>query len=523
MPSPLLFLAAPSVLVFILLVWHLDQNLGHKKTGIYFGLLFLYGVIRANWLVHITKDDLGSAFPYLINLPVLKIGGASLQELIGWSVAVTLAWLIADRLLLRLRITPGPYRVSALAAVILCAVCLAVETAAIESGWWQWTLLQYPKPFFGKVPLVGLLDWGFVAFDFLLAFLVFSVPSSWKARIPALALFALHFRFHSELGKLPEPLLVTPNDLAHAAIFAFVLAVAVDEKSSSALPVPEKERLRVLPLIGGVIVALATALSCIYAAGNTKTAFACIPLLVLVIAAYAFPWPAKAVSPPVAPQKSKPAKNPARKVAAKTEEQDWRVFWIRLGIAVSVFCLVCALRIPFNRKSAAFVSHLQSANSMMNAGQMTAAEAEIRKAIEIRPEHSGGHMMLAQVLIVQKRIREARSELQQALKVKPTDLSAMILMSIVEIRLGNLAEAKSIAQNGQRIYPDHSEFQYLLALSDSGGPSSTISPAVRKVLDQVKTQQNARAAVMLVAYNLEDTAVMSELRNVRSERDTNRQ
>ena len=185
MSSAVLLLALPSLLVFLLLAWHMDSNLGHRKTLLYFGLLSGYGWIRATWLAKIARDDLGSVFPYLINLPVLKVGGASLQEIIGWGVAVTLALWIADRILQRVHIAAGPFRVSALAAFILCAVCFAVETAAIESGWWQWTLNQQAHPFFGRVPLVGLLDWGFVAFDFLLPFLVFSVPASWPQRIPA--------------------------------------------------------------------------------------------------------------------------------------------------------------------------------------------------------------------------------------------------------------------------------------------------------------------------------------------------
>src|SRR5262245_30986244 len=186
MSSAVYFLAIPSLISFVILVLHIDANLGRKKALIYFGSLFAYGWIRALWLTHITKDDLGSAFPYLMNLPVFKLGGASLQEIIGWAVAVTLAWIVADRLLQRFKIQPGPHRTAAVAAFVLCAICLAVETAAIEAGWWQWTLNLRDRSFFGRVPLVGLLDWGFVAFDFLLPFLLLITPAPWTQRIPAL-------------------------------------------------------------------------------------------------------------------------------------------------------------------------------------------------------------------------------------------------------------------------------------------------------------------------------------------------
>lgn len=131
MPSALAFLALPSLCVFLLLTLHGYRNLGRNKALAYFGCLFGYGWIRAVWLQQITSEKLESAFPYLMNLPVLKIAGVSLQEMIGWTVAVTISWWVGERLLRRFRIAPGPHRIAAVAAFLMCVVCLAVETAAI--------------------------------------------------------------------------------------------------------------------------------------------------------------------------------------------------------------------------------------------------------------------------------------------------------------------------------------------------------------------------------------------------------
>lgn len=515
MHSAVLYLALPSLCVFLLLVRHADRNLGHKRTIVYFSALFAYGLIRANWLATIAKDELGSAFPYLINLPVIKIGGASLQEIIGWSVAATLAWLISDRLLNRLRISAGPYRTAAVGFFVLCAICLAVETAAIEADWWQWTLNQQVRPFFGRVPLVGLLDWGFVPFDFLLPFLVFAVPTSWAYRIPAVCLFALHFRFHSELTPLPEPLPLTLNELMHAAIFAFVLVVAVGEKSTSALPDPNRERVRLIPLLSATIVAIATATACVFVAHYPRGILASLPLLLLGIAAYAFPLhPPVPERTPAAEKKGKKSqqKKPRTAPAQRPAEDNWSLFYARVAIVIGIFVLTCFLRIPFNRRSADFVNHVQAANRLMNGRNWAEAESEIRKAIGIRPEHPGGHVLLGQLLVMQKHDDEALRELHQALKLKPTDLSGLVLASTLELKSGKSNRAAELAATGHRIYPDHAEFDYLLALANAGGLSQSASPTVKQVIQSALSENNtSRSAIMMVAFNLNDTQTLLAL------------
>ena len=507
MPLPLLFLALPSLCVFLLLVWHADRNLGHRRALIYFGALCGYGWIRANWLQHISRTDLKSAFPYLINLPVLNVGGASLQEIIGWGVAVTLSWLISDRILQRLGISPGPHRTAALAAFVMCAVCLAVETAAIESGWWQWTLNQQVRGLFGRVPLVGLLDWGFVAFDFLLPYLVLAVPAPWPQRIPALCLFFLHFRFHSELRTLPEPLLLTPNDLMHAAIFAYVLVVAAGEKNISALPPIEKERSRWISPVSAFIVALAVSLSSVIAAGYPRGILAAMPLATFAAAAYFLPLRVA--------EKAKEKPRQGKGKPAAPPEPSWSLFLVRIGIPVVVFVVVCAVRVPFNRRTAEFITYVNAASALMNNQDWSGAEVEAGKAIQARPENPGGYMLLGQILLNQKKDGEARQALEKALSINPTHQSALSLMSTLEIRARRLDQAATFAATGRRVYPDQVEFRYLAALAAGGGPAPALSPAVRDVLQSIgPAQRNQLQALFLVAMNLEDVATLRELQRI---------
>ena len=283
MPSAFYYLVLPSFVVLILLIVHSITNRGSRSTAIFLVSAIVYGLVRALWLDHITRGEFGSLFPYLMNFPVLKIGPVSFQEVIGWSVASTIAWLVSDRLLLRVGLTPAPHRIAIVGFFVMAALCLAVESAAIESGWWVWTIKQPVKGILGRVPLVGLLDWGFVAFDFLLPYLLFTQSVSWPKRLIGLCLFPLHFYFHTKLNPFDEPVPLAMNDLSHALIFGYVLIVSISEKGKSILPEPSKERFRWMVLISIVIVCGFTILACLFESDNPKAAIYSIPLLALSI------------------------------------------------------------------------------------------------------------------------------------------------------------------------------------------------------------------------------------------------
>jgi hypothetical protein len=245
----------------------------------------VYGLVRALWIEHLTREEFGTLFPYLMNFPVIKIGPVSLQEVVGWSVASTIAWFISDRLLLRFKIQPAPHRIAAIAFFILAGLCLAVESAAIEAGWWIWTIKQPVAGIFGRVPYVGLLDWGFVAFDFLLPYLLFTQTVSWPKRLIGLLLFPFHFYSHSKVIPLNEPVPLAMNDLSHAMIFAYVVICAIGEKGKSILPEPAKEKFRWLLPLSILIICGSTILACVFESNKPSAALYTLPLLVLMLIA----------------------------------------------------------------------------------------------------------------------------------------------------------------------------------------------------------------------------------------------
>ncbi len=168
---PPLGLAALSAAVLLLLLDHRRANLG-ARAALWFALCSCgYGLIRSLSINALSEAHLGGA-PYRLTAPLLTVAGVPLQELLGWTVAAGLASYFADRLLRRLGQPTDPYRTALLAGLGLASVCLAVETAAVAGGWWSWSL-AHSRTGLIQFPGIALVDWAFVAIDFLLPFELF--------------------------------------------------------------------------------------------------------------------------------------------------------------------------------------------------------------------------------------------------------------------------------------------------------------------------------------------------------------
>jgi hypothetical protein len=479
MSAAIEFLVLPSVVVLFLLVLHSLKNRGVRSTLIYFGLAIIYGALRATVIQNLIEKQYGSLFPYLMTFPVIKIGPVSMQELVGWGVAATVAWLIADRLLIRLRITQAPHRTALIAAFCLAAICLAVETAAIEAGWWVWTIKQ-PQGLFGKVPLVGLLDWAFVAFDFLLPYLLFVTPSPILPRILSLFLFPLHFYFHPKVQPFPEPLPLAPNDLLHGAIFCYVLIQSIGEKGSSALPDPQIEKLRWIPLISGLLIATATSMAILTQGHSMAAVGATVPLILMTLSAFAFPFSAylqnttksveikHEIGKPASQRKGKSKKKKKQLVSATesqkiptTANKKLRDFTILRVIAVlAVFAFVYFFRVPFHRRTQTFTEMMQHGIQLYNAGSLEAAETEFKKGIEARPDQAGGRAILAHLLVREGKTEEARKQLHTALDLNQTQQTALILVTTLDLMDKKWEAASKRAAFGHKLYPNRPEFIY---------------------------------------------------------------
>jgi hypothetical protein len=498
--SPILNPGIPSIIVLILLAIYLYKNTNPKLTLFYFAAAIGYGILRRFVLNSLIREDFGPLFPYLMDSSVLRVGIVSLQEIVGWSVAALLAWLLADRLLRRMRIHPAPHRVALIGFFCMGAICWSVETAAIGAGWWTWTIKQPQHPIFGRVPLVGLLDWGFVAFDFLLPFLLFSTTSSISSRLISLTFFPLHFFFHPKSTVLPEPVPLTPNDLMHAGIFACVLARSLEDVSPPVLPEPSRDKLPWFPFIALLLVIGSAAVAEILVAQNPKLVLSSLPLLLLGIVAFAIPF-----GPKLELDRAK-----RKRVEKKSEWQ--ALYWF--GVFVAVFLVVYTLRAPFHRRTQQFVDHVNQGVKYWNHGDMKAAQKEINEALQIRPDQPSGHAILAQLLFQQHRLAEARKEAEIALDLNATQRDALLILATIDLREKKWNDALKRASYGISIYPDRPEFLYLRGMAEKNIPASQQKSAqsIQSAIDAARNAGlQARQGLARIAVVLQDSVTVQAL------------
>lgn len=453
MDPSFLLLTLPSGLVLLALLWHSWTTRGRGPTLTLLGAVVAYGASRSLVIRWISRERLGSPHPYLMNRPVVSFYGVSVQEVVGWALAVLVAFFLCDRLWRRLGRTPTPHRMAGLAALVLAALCLAVETAAINASWWTWTL-ALPVGVL-RVPPVALLDWGFVAFDFLLPYLLLTTPAPIVVRAVGVALFPLHMLGHTLLTPLPEPLPLAGNDFVHVGIAAYVLLRAVGETGVGAVPeTAERPRLPI-PALAALLVATAAALASPLRTGKLLGLLASVPLVLLAL-----------LSLPRRPLRMPPGSRPGLARAV-----------VLLGaVVVLVF-----VRIPASRRQTAFVREVTRGVSLLNTRDVAGAEQAFRLALGSRPDQAGGRTLLAVALLRQGRREEARRELESALAAHPTARDPLILLATLDLQDGRFAEASRRAALGRRVFPDRPEFVYQTALAEGrAGPGR---PAVAEAIE----------------------------------------
>jgi tetratricopeptide (TPR) repeat protein len=476
-------LGAGSLVALALLLVHAARNRGWRATLAYVATVTVYGALRG-WAVRgVTEGHFAVPFPYLMQTPGPRFFGVTPQELVGWLVATTLAWVCAERLLRRLRLTPGVHATAAAAALGLAAVCLAVESAALAAGWWTWTLAL---PRFGpwRVPPVALMDWGFVAFDVLLPYLIWNRPGSpWSQRVLALTLFPLHMLGHTWVTPLAG-LPLAGNDLVHVGIVAFVLWQALDEPAGAGLPAPQAERARGLPSAAGLLVAGVAGLA-ILRTQNATVALAALPLALMALAAAPLYWP--------------PAAQSAARLPASTRRAG------RLFVLSAAAAFLLGVRAPDNLRVQRFVTTLDEAVRLWNQGQAEAAEARLRAALALRPQHAGGRTLLAALLLRQGRRVEARAQLEAALETQPGVFDARLLLATLDLVEGHTAAGRAHAARAQALEPGRAEPVYLLAVA-RGALTGAHAPQAEAVALARQSGPQALAALRALALQFGDDA-----------------
>lgn len=226
MKTNILILAAPASVAFLLIVFHSYLVRGKKVTLLFFPTILAFGFLRGNLVNIITQGKLPYQFE---STPVMKIGHTGIVEAMGWTLALYIAWCLAERILAgRNGREKNLFMVMLATCGMMIGFCLLMEAAAGSMDWWHWRPPRGSRtsPVFRDIER-GIPAWYSVGFDFFLAWLLLAnskLKNKWYA-LPALLIFPFHFGMHEIRQFRLDEHLVKVNHIAH--LFMFVASVAL--------------------------------------------------------------------------------------------------------------------------------------------------------------------------------------------------------------------------------------------------------------------------------------------------------
>jgi len=390
-------LAVPAACILALLLEYIRRNRGVKTAAAYAMASAGYGFLRGAWVSSISASH-NVPMPYRM-AGSARIGAVSPMEIAGWMLAGALAWLAGAAIVRLFGSRPGneqPYRIAFTGALILATLSLAVETAAIAAGWWSWSFPPPPDVLM-RVPKIAMVDWAFVAFDFLLPFLLFTRPARALDRVLALSLFPLHFASHLYLVPPFPPVPLSLYHLAHYGIPLWIFWRAVGERPSTTRSTQEWGWF--VPGLSALLVAADTCLT-VALAHEPRTLVFMLPLAAVgVLALYA---------------------SSRKDTSAASERPSALSVWLLRGTAVAVASAILFLvQLPANRRRDGYAKNFVDGVTKLNSGDSVGAQVLLQEAVTLRPDKAEPHLVLALALIRLGRKDEAARELNEALRIKP--------------------------------------------------------------------------------------------------------
>ena len=418
MPDPrVLYLAVPSAIALGILVVHSWIALPRRRAATFWIAVLVYGLVRGLGVKAITRA-IGAKFPYELHNPLLHVFGVSVQEIAGWAVVGYLAWWIGSRYA-----RERAFAQVAIGALFLGCVSWAVEAAAVAAGWWHWNVPTASR-FFLNVPPIGIVDWFFVATDFLLPFVaITTLRTPW--RFATLLLFPLHFGSHALTEPLHDAVPIPFFHLVHWLLLALLLALAMHAGTRD---IPFSERARSLPFVAAAIVIADIVFVLLFVVRQPRLLLAVLPLALLVGATSLrlriprIPWPAI--------------------VAAV------------LAVAWLLHARIAADRTELQRR-------LDGAIAARDQRQLAYATAELESLVRDFPAAHVPHALLGEIYYRTNRSAEARPLFERAFAIKQDYLDGYRYAAVIAMQSGDSASARSIARRGLDVAPHDLQLRYL--------------------------------------------------------------
>ncbi len=111
-----------------------------------------------------------------------------------------------------------------------------------------------------------------------------------------------------------------------------------------------------------------------------------------------------------------------------------------------------------------FIAHNDLGSFEFQHGRSAEAVADLRQAVDLRPDHAQAHSNLGSALLQQGRVDAAIAEFQKAVELQPDDASFLGNLGTALLQKGLLDEAMAAFQQSLAIQPDNYDVQNNLAV-----------------------------------------------------------
>jgi tetratricopeptide (TPR) repeat protein len=163
--------------------------------------------------------------------------------------------------------------------------------------------------------------------------------------------------------------------------------------------------------------------------------------------------------------------------------------------------------------------HADRGLELARSGDLSAAETELRQAVNLEPRNSEFLRTLATLLAMDKKLEESSTVFRQVLKFVPQDSTARRYLAANLWQLHRYGEAKHELETILREQPDDSQSRLLLGMvSENSGDYATAAKMLSSVPDEVGKRPESLAALALSYYQLhEQTNARTTLQKLSSQ------
>jgi hypothetical protein len=446
---PPLAIAALSCAVLLLVLAHRAGNLGGRAMGAFLVAAAAYGWVRSLAIRLLSEARLGN-LPYHLESPLVSVAGVPLQELFGWILALGLAGYFADRLLRRVAGSASAASTALVAGLGMAAVCLAVETAAVTAGWWSWSLGHSTTGAL-RFPGIALLDWGFVAIDFLLPFELWRRRAPFAQRVLSLLLFPIHLVGHALTTPVSRLVPLSGFDLVHVGLVAAVAAAALRARDESPWPATPDEHWRAAPL-AGVAILLATTSAQLLLLGESRLLWTGAPLALAAVGAF------------VVRAEGARARGPRGSFARAC------------GLFAALFVCGLLLRLPAAIRARDFEQHLRRGIAALSTGDLASAREGLGEAVRLRPEHPDASWLLGWTEMRTGQLAASRRHLEAAVALRLASVEAVRYLALLNIQEGRGADALAVIGRRRSRHRETPDLAYLAWVADGGTVRGEAAP-----------------------------------------------